>query len=289
MSSLESRARRLLRVYPRSYRDDRGEEIVGTLLEASAPGRDWPAPRDAWSLIAGGLRARAAQNRQLPLAASLRLALLLAASLWLAASPLDAMWASQSGTPLPGLVYAAFALLLVATSTAPWFADRRVTIPLALITAVALGLNAYYRGYGPQFGWAAALFVVPPLVLAAVVAAEPVRPPRCWLWIPGSAIVASALFFIQYLVAYSARASSIIGIAATVIEYGIVCATLLWLTVDARPAIALVILGEWLVAPGLAFSATDGARLTGSYYAALVAPLAIGGLAIVRLRRKAAL
>jgi hypothetical protein len=286
MSGLEARARWLLRAYPPAYRADRGEEILGTLLAATPPGRDWPAPREALALVAGGLGARAAQNRQQPVATGLRLALLLAASLWLAARPLGAMWASHDGTPLPRAIYAASALLLVATVAAPWFAGRRVTISLALVSAVALGLNAYYRVYGPEFRWGAALFVVPPLALAAVVVVEPVRPPRCWLWMPGSAFIASALFLLQYLVVSSARASSIAGIAATVIEYGIVFAILVWLTVDARPAIALVILAEGLVAPGLAIAAAGGSRLTGSHYAALVVPLAVGGLAIVRLRRK---
>lgn len=37
MSSLEGRGRRLLRAYPPAYRAERGEEIIGTLLEASRP------------------------------------------------------------------------------------------------------------------------------------------------------------------------------------------------------------------------------------------------------------
>jgi hypothetical protein len=259
--------------------------MLSTLLEASPPGRDWPTLRDAFSLIVGGLRARSARSQQQARTTSLRLALLLAASLWLAAQPLDAMWASQNGTLLPGGIYAACALLLVATFAAPWFASRGVTITLAVVTAAVLGLNAYYREYGHQYAWGVALFVVPPLALAAIVAAEPARPPRCWLWIPGSAFVASTLFFIQHLAVRSAQASSIVGIAATVIEYGTVCAVFLWLTVDARPAIALAILGEWLVAPSLAFAAFAGSRLTAVYYAALLIPLAVGGLAIVRLRR----
>ena len=41
---LERRARWLLRAYPAAYRADRGEEITGTLLEATPPGRDWPPP-----------------------------------------------------------------------------------------------------------------------------------------------------------------------------------------------------------------------------------------------------
>jgi len=73
MSGLEGRARLVLRAYPPGYRAERGEEIIGTLLEASPPGRRWPAAREARSLVAAGLRARAAQNRTQPLAASMRL------------------------------------------------------------------------------------------------------------------------------------------------------------------------------------------------------------------------
>ena len=88
-SRLERRCRRLLRAYPQPYRADRGEEILGTLLDAAPADRHWPPARDAWSLITGGLRVRAARNRQLPLAANLRLAALLAAALWLGQSVAD--------------------------------------------------------------------------------------------------------------------------------------------------------------------------------------------------------
>src|ERR1700733_2274034 len=59
---LERRARRLLRAYPAAYRADRGEEIIGTLLEAVPPGREWPPSREAAALIAAGLHARRAAN-----------------------------------------------------------------------------------------------------------------------------------------------------------------------------------------------------------------------------------
>ena len=58
MSSLERRCRRLLRAYPAWYRRERGEEMLGTLLEASPPGRRWPSFRDTRALITGGLRVR---------------------------------------------------------------------------------------------------------------------------------------------------------------------------------------------------------------------------------------
>ena len=58
MTPLERRCRWLLRAYPGWYRRGRGEEMLGTLLEASPPGRSWPSFRDARALIIGGLRVR---------------------------------------------------------------------------------------------------------------------------------------------------------------------------------------------------------------------------------------
>lgn len=58
MTGLERRCRWLLRAYPGWYRRERAEEMLGTLLEASPPGRKWPSVRDARALVIGGLRIR---------------------------------------------------------------------------------------------------------------------------------------------------------------------------------------------------------------------------------------
>jgi hypothetical protein len=58
VTPLERRCRLLLRAYPAWYRRERAGEMLDTLLEASPPGRNWPSPRDAMSLIRGGLRVR---------------------------------------------------------------------------------------------------------------------------------------------------------------------------------------------------------------------------------------
>ena len=58
MTPLERHCRWLLRAYPGGYRRERAGEMLGTLLEASPPGRSWPSLRDARSLIIGGLRVR---------------------------------------------------------------------------------------------------------------------------------------------------------------------------------------------------------------------------------------
>jgi hypothetical protein len=58
MTGLERRYRRLLLAYPKAYRAERGDEIVGTLLDAAPPDRRRPAVRQAAALIFGGLRVR---------------------------------------------------------------------------------------------------------------------------------------------------------------------------------------------------------------------------------------
>ena len=58
MTPLERHCGWLLRAYPAWYRRERAGEMLGTLLEASPPGRRWPSFRDARSLIIGGLRVR---------------------------------------------------------------------------------------------------------------------------------------------------------------------------------------------------------------------------------------
>ena len=58
MTPLERRCRWLLLTYPVWCRRRRGEEMLGTLLEASPPGGRWSSFRDARALITGGLRVR---------------------------------------------------------------------------------------------------------------------------------------------------------------------------------------------------------------------------------------
>src|SRR6185369_9201696 len=55
-SELEWRYHRLLRLYPPSYRDRRGEEMVDTLVESAAPGQTRPSRADRADLIAGAVR-----------------------------------------------------------------------------------------------------------------------------------------------------------------------------------------------------------------------------------------
>ena len=58
MTSLERHCGWLLHAYPAWYRRQRAGEMLGTLLEASQPGRRWPSVRDVRALVVGGLRVR---------------------------------------------------------------------------------------------------------------------------------------------------------------------------------------------------------------------------------------
>jgi hypothetical protein len=55
---LERRYRRLLLAYPRSYRRERGDEVIGTLLDAARPEQLRPTRREIGNLIGNGLRRR---------------------------------------------------------------------------------------------------------------------------------------------------------------------------------------------------------------------------------------
>jgi hypothetical protein len=57
--AVETRYRQLLRCYPRDYREQRGPEMLATLLDGADPGRRRPAAREVAALLIGGLRARA--------------------------------------------------------------------------------------------------------------------------------------------------------------------------------------------------------------------------------------
>ncbi|WP_155371126.1 hypothetical protein [Catellatospora vulcania] len=140
MTTLERRYRRLLRWYPKSYRDSRGDEIVSTLLDLAPPGRRRPTPAEAADLIEGGLRCRLGVARVdglddgLAHAAPVALALLggAGAFLWWRVEPL--------GPPTLGPV--AYAAWLLACAVALLGPTRRLRPALAAALAVTLALPA---------------------------------------------------------------------------------------------------------------------------------------------------
>ncbi|GGQ26273.1 hypothetical protein [Streptosporangium pseudovulgare] len=62
MTPIERRYRLLMRLaYPRGYRSDHGEEVLGVLLDCAEPGRTVPEARQVAGLVSGGLRERVRQ------------------------------------------------------------------------------------------------------------------------------------------------------------------------------------------------------------------------------------
>jgi hypothetical protein len=55
---LTRRYQRLLEAYPEAYRAERGQEILGTLLEGAKPGQRWPSVREAVGLVRGAISTR---------------------------------------------------------------------------------------------------------------------------------------------------------------------------------------------------------------------------------------
>jgi hypothetical protein len=168
---LERRIRLLLHAYPPGYRADRGAEMLGTLLEATPDGRDWPSARDSWSLLAGGARARRTANRQLGPATSLRQAVVLGLALYVSLESAQFFMPDPltraHGTPMLA------GLLLAATVLAVWAGHRTLMVTTA---AASLAVLAYYWysywaipafRHRPPFEWTALqLMSAVPLLLA---------------------------------------------------------------------------------------------------------------------------
>lgn len=143
MSALERHCRWLLHVYPAWYRRERAGEMLGTLLEANAPGRNWPSLRDTLGLIVGGLRVRR------PLAPCLSM-------LWAALGALGAGYNYVLSLHVPEASY---------LGVQPWVGESGVIVTAAELGAVAwvlmtipvlvAGLVRIYRGRlraGPAAG-----------------------------------------------------------------------------------------------------------------------------------------
>jgi hypothetical protein len=241
----------LLRAYPDAYRRERGAEIIGTLLETTPEGRDWPLPRDIRSLVTGGLRARAALNGRKTTAANLRVAVLVGVAAYLAyvaAGDLGSLLLAAElgfsrGHPLPF----DWSLLVVATSITAtlvlaWLSNRR-----AIVVAGALPAAAAIAVVGPW--WPSAVgSVVAALACLAVLGALACRerPDRRWLWLIGPVVLAR-LLMARVLPGTSLEAADALALRLLL---ALVIVSIAWLVIDARPAIAIMVfaLGTWLSA-----------------------------------------
>lgn len=284
MTRLERRCRLLLRAYPAAYRQERGEEIIGTLLDATPDGRAWPRPRDVRALAIGGLRARASLNRQQTTAANLRAAVLVGITAYLclelpASLVMVVRYERELGVTRmfweyvwPGYL---IQLTLVAAAALAWLSRRRLVIlPFVLLAAAVVLYAGFSRGY------AIGSVATDLAYLAALLLSGGGResPSRRWLWPLGLILVITSLLQVGDSLAW--RALWVAGMLA-------VCAvSLAWLVIDARPAIALAVcvLALWLplvlVDFRFGFSPLDGLPV-------LVSGM-LGAGAFWRLRRQSA-
>jgi hypothetical protein len=273
MTALERRCRLLLRVYPAAYRQDRGEEIIGTLLEATPAGRSWPGARELRGIALGGLRARAALNRRLTTTANLRIAALVGVTVYLAfALSIYVIMLTRGGIGWPSLPVAA---LVVMAGTLAWVSRRRGLVLTAVIAAaIAVSL---------VFSWRLSTLGIVVTVLACLAAVALLgrrdeRPGRRWL--PAVALVAAIPLL-------SALTSGTGHLVFGPLLAGLGILSLLWMVIDARPAIATAV---FLLALWLPSGIDNLAR--GSGIAAgvplLVIVSAMAALAIWRLRRQSA-
>jgi hypothetical protein len=240
---LERRARLLLRVYPAVYRRERGEEIIGTLLEAS-DGRTWPRLRDVRALTLGGLRARAAQNRQRTAGANLRVAVMAGLAIFAAfwfATYMDGVtqgfvW-SGPGSAAPvgwsSWLAAVTALLAGATVVLAWTAPRVGLLAGALAAAaVVVFAVANHDALRPH------LVQVVGIVGLAALAPRAGHPSRHWLWLPGVIAVSSPLT--ELGMGFGGLGYSLPRYMLALSLPAVVVAGILWIAIDARLMVAVL-------------------------------------------------
>jgi hypothetical protein len=233
MTPIEQRYQRLLRAYPGWYREQRGGEMLGTLMEA-APARRWPSVRDTRALVLGGLRVRAGQDQRLGTRENLRLAALLGAVLslaWLVTDWLTSTFvfmAHFAAYRPPVTMFVSLALVLLPAATA-WFAPWWITAPLALAAA----------GFWLAWSAGSVLFTLQPvglLVVLAILARGRERLPRHWLILAGALVTISVLQELTLVPSLEGWYT-----AASTLPWIIVSLVALWSAVDARPALAMAI------------------------------------------------
>jgi hypothetical protein len=277
VSPLERRCRWLLIAYPATYRHERGEEILGTLLEATPDSRQRPLARDSLALIAGGLRARAAENRRLTTPANLCLAGLVGVAIYLGLSAATTVqifgiydWSGPyawSAWTMVALVAAAVALV--------WVGSRRALTCVAVAAAAAV---AYYESsiQEPNLVIAFQLLCLAGLVLLA---RRVGRPSWAWLWLTGGVVVASTLPGYVQGVVYA----TVLGL-----NVGLCVVPLLgaWMWVDARPLLAVGISQVIISSVVSVDDAALGSMFNWFNGLLLLVGAAITGLALWRVRRQ---
>jgi hypothetical protein len=320
MSTLERRCLLLLTAYPAEYRRERGEEIIGTLLETTPPGRGWPLARDVRALVIGGLRARAAANRRLNTAADIRLGVLLGVAIELSAfaagfiqdfATSSAVLGTAHDTAASGWRELLAGVLIAAAVTCAWRGRRRLLVACASAAAAAvIWLLIHQPAYNSAsmtvwtLSAGGALSLLLGLAALILLARQTERPSRSWLWLIGLIVAAGILpalipgpasalmLFVGHLLMLPSPWPALLTMLVVPIAWAIA-----WIGVDARPALGVATyLALYVVtALGNTIQLGNGNYLPPRFVAQAEAwwplyafSLAVGGLALWRLRRRQA-
>ena len=176
--ALAGRYRKLLACYPRWYREERGAELVGTLLDGTRPGQVRPSGREARALILEGLRLRAGTSVHRTARASLAGGLQVAVLLLIALSVLRDVFTFGHGPdgpfPLPQPVWWVIVTALVLCEAALFglVAAGRfgAAVPASVVTGVLATVGYPVLVDEPEFLMYRALLVGALVNLAGVVA-----------------------------------------------------------------------------------------------------------------------
>jgi hypothetical protein len=241
-ATLERRYRLLMRSYPQAWLGERGEALIGTLMEISEPGRRWPRPREASSLVLSGIRVRAGVDRlespgqawrdsTLP-ALVLLLALQIVVQVWLTVLSFgDLDGAPVTWQLLEGPVVTC--VIAAGAASALLVARPRLGVALALFTPLPAVLPPLNNTWDNYFAFSVVVWWLPVVGLAIPLLRRPsTSGPRRWQL--GLPLLVLAVLLVplsgHFLVALAALAL-------------LLAACLVWgMVIDPRPAIALGLL-----------------------------------------------
>jgi hypothetical protein len=232
----------LLVTYPSAYRRAHGDEMLSTLLDAARPDQRLPAPREAVSLLLGGLGTRAHQA-----------ALQSPRRLWIDGLHLGVLLivlVNLGHALQPPFRFPLWIALAAVTALAVLRGWTRTALIAATVTALAaarpllppVALPWWLPGYGD---WSmVARYAVPALVLA-VLAWPSIGRPRAWSWwwLLGPAAAALPLAGQPWALA---QAGLEVGLLLVVLVVAVAA-------LDPRPAIGAAV----YLAPGLAYAVEE--------------------------------
>jgi hypothetical protein len=236
VNKLERRGRWLLHVYPAAYRRERGEEMIGTLLEATPEGQAWPRVRDAFALIAGGLKARAAQNRQRSMSANLRIAVMAGITIYLSLGIGEYLTGvAVAGFGALSWPAAAIILLMVTTVVLAWCTFRAAALTSALFAAAGFVYLMHAFLAGPP--------LIQLLCLPAIAALAPASGHLSWRWLGLLGLIGVAPAVLEFAARHGWLNVSVPHTPGAVL-LGVAGVGVLWMSIDARLAVAVLTFAE---------------------------------------------